>query len=530
MTSSFRRSVSFLLSIAGAVAISSPMETLAMNIVGVAANDTDAIDYDGDGISDAVLNSPVGFASGDPGRVSIYSPTTGALTFQASGDGQGDLFGTQVGTLGDVDGDGTPDVWITAPASNNETGAVHLFSGATESVIWTASGVQPGEQFGIAALRTRDYNDDGIDDLLVGSPRADEDFIGSGALRVVSGADGAVFHTVSGDRAYGHLGLSVESLDDLNDDGHDEVAVGQPGKGMNDVSGMKGNVRVLDGYDLATVRTLSGPEDMDSFGFRITLAPDLDGDGYSDVFVSAPSAFASTSRIGRVYGVSPQTGAILLTYQGPQEYVFGLEISHSVTAAGIGSDGLHVVSAAHVEQSALAGMLIIDVLDPSTGVLQSRHDLADLMHKPSDITRDGVVNSDDMAKLLADWGPQDGPAEAADLDNDSEVGSSDLAILNGSWGQATNDGLVIEAVIDGTDLPISMATRGVTGNDCADGVLRSAGAYAAIHLLCSMAWIGYLLPGVGLVLGAFCFYATVTHAYRIGWWLTSAAGANCLIP
>lgn len=50
---------------------------------------------------------------------------------------------------------------------------------------------------------------------------------------------------------------------------------------------------------------------------------------------------------------------------------------------------------------------------------------------PADITGNGLVNSGDLAELLASWGP--GPS-AADLNGDGFVNSQDLAVLLGGWG------------------------------------------------------------------------------------------------
>ncbi len=52
---------------------------------------------------------------------------------------------------------------------------------------------------------------------------------------------------------------------------------------------------------------------------------------------------------------------------------------------------------------------------------------------PGDLNADGVVGADDLAGLLAAWGPCV-PACPADLDGDGVVGPGDLAILLANWG------------------------------------------------------------------------------------------------
>ncbi|MCA9291660.1 MAG: alkaline phosphatase D family protein, partial [Phycisphaerales bacterium] len=51
---------------------------------------------------------------------------------------------------------------------------------------------------------------------------------------------------------------------------------------------------------------------------------------------------------------------------------------------------------------------------------------------PGDVSGSGDVGADDLAVLLAAWGPNRG--HAADFNGDGDVGPSDLAILLGQWG------------------------------------------------------------------------------------------------
>mgnify|MGYP000132626401 CR=1 FL=1 len=48
---------------------------------------------------------------------------------------------------------------------------------------------------------------------------------------------------------------------------------------------------------------------------------------------------------------------------------------------------------------------------------------------PADLDNNGIVDSSDLAALLAAWG---GPG--ADLDSDGVTNASDLAILLAAWG------------------------------------------------------------------------------------------------
>jgi len=50
-----------------------------------------------------------------------------------------------------------------------------------------------------------------------------------------------------------------------------------------------------------------------------------------------------------------------------------------------------------------------------------------------DVNADCAVNGDDLAQLLAAWGPCAAPC-AADLNGDGSVGGDDLAIVLVNWG------------------------------------------------------------------------------------------------
>ena len=51
---------------------------------------------------------------------------------------------------------------------------------------------------------------------------------------------------------------------------------------------------------------------------------------------------------------------------------------------------------------------------------------------PADLDGDNIINANDLAALLGNWGPCAGCP--ADLDGDDVVNANDLAILLGNWG------------------------------------------------------------------------------------------------
>lgn len=105
--------------------------------------------------------------------------------------------GSAIAARGDVDGDGTPDLWIGAPgAGNAANGAVFLFlardfladAAITSHPLSEASAVlagTAGEGVFPLARGVADLDGDGRDDMLVGAPRADWEDGANGPITLI---------------------------------------------------------------------------------------------------------------------------------------------------------------------------------------------------------------------------------------------------------------------------------------------------------------------------------------------------------
>ena len=220
-------------------------------------------DLDGDGVQDLAVGNYFD-GNGGPKRGAVWVLFLNAdgtvkaeqKITQGVGGFSGDLdfedrFGRSVAALGDLDGDGVGDLAVGASSDDDggtDRGAVWiLFLNAdgtvkAEQKISELAGrfdgsIANGDVFGGAVSRLGDRNGDGVQDLLVGAPRADGAEANAGALWILLlNPDG----TVKGEQRLSDVGggfegdlgsedlfgISASNLGDLDGDGVQDLAVG----------------------------------------------------------------------------------------------------------------------------------------------------------------------------------------------------------------------------------------------------------------------------------------------------------------
>ncbi|MCC7171353.1 MAG: IPT/TIG domain-containing protein [Planctomycetes bacterium] len=156
-------------------------------------------------------------------RVEVDGSTV-AITSIAQFDGDSPAAATSAGFSiacllpGDLNADGVVDAVVGFPGSGGR-GRVTAYSGTNGSPLWTCVGEFDGDAFGAALAALPDVDGDGIVDLCVGAPGADEpDAIDAGAIHVIAGTSGLprarVGHTV----AQARLGAVLGAYDDRDGD------------------------------------------------------------------------------------------------------------------------------------------------------------------------------------------------------------------------------------------------------------------------------------------------------------------------
>ncbi|MFT3883987.1 MAG: FG-GAP-like repeat-containing protein [Flavobacteriales bacterium] len=201
-------------------------------------------------------------------------------------------------------------------------------------------GTQAGEKLGYSVATAGDVNGDGYSDLLVGSPCWNTPAANAGRVQLFLGSASGIPATAAwsyqGTNANDSLGFSVSSAGDLNGDGFSDVAIGVPGRtsGAGAVFVFKGSVGGLGATPDFTLTGTSGS----AFGRSVTLAGDVNGDGYSDVLVGAPRFNSAQGKafcyLGAALALTSQSG------WGPTGSTTNVQLGFSVAGAGdLNGDG-----------------------------------------------------------------------------------------------------------------------------------------------------------------------------------------------
>ncbi|MEI8255587.1 MAG: VCBS repeat-containing protein, partial [Deltaproteobacteria bacterium] len=185
-----------------------------------------------------------------------------------------------------------------------------------------------------------DVDGDGLPEILVGADAAGAH--SEGRVYVYAGTRGAFATTpamvIDGTESAGRFGWGLSSAGDINGDGYVDVVVGAP-----HVEAWNGRAYVFHGSSrglaLAPDETLLPPEAMGNFGALVTSAGDVNGDGYADVLVSAPSTNISRGALfvyrGSASGLEPTPSLVLRGAAGP-----GVEFGSAAASAGdVNADG-----------------------------------------------------------------------------------------------------------------------------------------------------------------------------------------------
>lgn len=289
--------------------------------------------------------------------------------------------GKAVAGAGDVNNDGIDDVIIGAryadPLGRSNAGAAYVvFGSATATSVNLAAlsgqgfriaGAATNDEAGIAVAGAGDMNNDGIDDVIVGSHLADPGSVANAGTAVVifgSATDtgdvdlatiGARGFQMTGTSAGDYVGSSMAAAGDVNNDSIDDVVVGVNGADPGSPSRANaGSAIVVYGSanpaDLSVTASLgtrgfriNGYETFTNLGLAVGGAGDFNADGIDDVIVATKAL--------------PTAGAAN-EWRGATYVIYGSSAPTNVTTNALSTRGIEILGAAQQDQSgsAVAGV------------------------------------------------------------------------------------------------------------------------------------------------------------------------------
>jgi hypothetical protein len=258
-------------------------------------------DVNSDGFADVIVGASGNDAGGSTaGRAYIYfggASMNNSADVVITGAAAFDNLGWSVASAGDVNGDGYSDVVIGVPGDNAYAGkGVIYFGGQSMNNVADVDlygGNFPNDLCGYAVSTAGDINGDGFDDVIVGSIYNDDAGTDAGSAYLYLGGstmNGTSDLYLTGEATGDYFGSSVSSAGDVNNDGFTDFVVGAPDGGFNGA----GKAYVyFGGNSLNNVAdvTITGNEN-NYLGSSISTAGDVNGDGYSDVIVGAPTTIS----------------------------------------------------------------------------------------------------------------------------------------------------------------------------------------------------------------------------------------------
>ncbi len=276
-------------------------------------------DIDGDGYDDVAagapgLDGPNGANTPNYGRLQVFNGVDGGLIYEFSGNSDWQNVGTAVCGLGDINGDGRDDF---AYSDMLNDGRVLVKSGANSATLLTLNAPAGADRFGESVENAGDYNGDGVNDLLIAAPSSDYAGISNcGVVYVYSGAGGSLLLTLPGSEVNENFGRAIASPGDVNGDGTPDYAVTATG---TSAAGMtrSGAAFLFSGATGSPIYIWPGDEDYNLYGWSVGSAGDMNSDGTADImvghiFYDSPQ----NGRVGRVDFYSGANGALLRQISG----------------------------------------------------------------------------------------------------------------------------------------------------------------------------------------------------------------------
>ena len=304
-------------------------------------------DVNGDGLTDLIVGaygsdeesgrSYVIFGKSSSSAVNLVDIKNGTGGFVIKGSMINSRSGWSVSAAGDVNGDGLADVIIGASSdfvgSNGnsfvvfgkaDTSSIDLASVAMGTGGFIINWQLASDQSGFSVSAAGDVNGDGLSDLIIGAPyannRAGKSYIVFGksnnrAIDLNEVASGTGGFVIVGQSANDNSGWSVDAAGDINGDGLSDVLIGTNGTASKAyVVYGKTNSQLVNLNVIAAGTggfLINGESSGDRSGSSVSAAGDVNGDGFADLIIGAYDATNAGIYSGRSYVIFGGAGRVL---------------------------------------------------------------------------------------------------------------------------------------------------------------------------------------------------------------------------
>ncbi|WP_026632871.1 FG-GAP-like repeat-containing protein [Dyadobacter alkalitolerans] len=318
-------------------------------------------DVNKDGYSDIVIGARY-YDKGqtNEGAAFVYHGSANGIVVNATvlQSNQADAsFGKSVLLAGDVNADGYSDLLIGAPLFENggqaDEGAAFIFQGSANGInpiaAMTLEGNQASGQFGHATAGAGDINGDGYSDIVIGSYAFDKGHTNEGIALIYHGSALGISNNANtileGNQTNAQFGISVSGAGDINGDGYSDLVVGASAYDKN--FGDEGAAFIYkgsaNGVIIAPASIIYSNQGAAQLGAAVTNAGDVNGDGFSDLLLTAPRYDKGQTNEGAVFlHLGSQTGiqnTPFSTFEGDQAEAFLGSATGVASAGDVNGDG-----------------------------------------------------------------------------------------------------------------------------------------------------------------------------------------------